>query len=96
MVICNGLSRQFIDLPTVKPSDFVEYYVATDESIVQAVYRHWEGPKERGITVWVQQFAPDGTWYKGGCGIESFAEVQRLPRIEPSMIEKLRVANDRP
>jgi hypothetical protein len=96
VVICNRLSRQFIELPTVKPPDLVEYYVATDESIIQAVYRHWEGPKERGITIWVQQFAPDGTWYKGVRGIESFEEVQHLPRIELSMIEKLRAANDRP
>jgi hypothetical protein len=94
VVICGGLSRQPIDLLTVIPPDLVEYYLATDESIIQAVYRHWEGPKERGLTIFVEQFAPDGTWYKGVCGVKSFAEVQRLPRIEACVIERLRAAND--
>ena len=94
VLICTGLSRQVIEPPTVIPPDFVEYFIATDESIIQAVYRHWEGPKERGTAIYVQQFSPDGTWYKGACGVESFAEVQRLPRIEPSVIARLRAAND--
>ena len=94
VVIGGGLSRQPIDLLTVIPPDFVEYYLATDESIIRAVYRHWEGPKERGLTIFVEQFVPDGTWYKGVCGVKTFAEVQRLPRIEPSAIERLRAAND--
>lgn len=95
VLICPGLSAQVIKPSRVMPPDFVEYYRASDESIIEAVYRHWDGPKERGITIFVDQFAPDGTWYKGVCGVESFAEVQRLPRIEPSVIEGLRVANDR-
>ena len=89
VVIMTGLPFLHDHAPATTSPDFDEYYQAADGSIVWVTHRFWEGDGRSGLTVFIEQLWPNGETYRGTCGVKSLAELERLPRMDRSLAERI-------